>query len=480
MKKKSIILICVFICVAIVAVMLGRLSWHRTTYIQIGGETLRRDITELALTGEQLPEIPLLQQLTDLKQLDVQSMELTIEEYETLSAALPNFRILWRIPFQGMYLAEDTAELTVSTLSSADFESIGYLPALKTVHAEGCGDYEALMALKTAYPALEVLYTVTINGTAYTNDTESLTVENADETEIRTALTYLPMLKDITFTGKVPANETIYQMMCDYPQIEFRWNLTVFGIETENTATELVLSGIQMADTSEVETYLKYFPNLQRVEMCDCGIPSTEMDALSKRWPDIRFVWTVHIGRGTVRTDITGYIPWKFGYSAGFPLYDKDCTELKYCVDMLCLDLGHMKISDLSFLEHMPKLKYLIVGELPCPDFSPITNCKELIYLEIFNVTFPQQEILLELPKLQDLNMGSTKVYGTDILKQMTWLKRLWLAGTGLTFAQYDELVAALPDTQVVMHIPHSTAGGWRDHQNYRDMRDLLGMFYME
>lgn len=478
--KKHRILICVVICFVLLAALLGGMHYQRTTYIQIGEETLRRDITEFSLAGDQIPDIELLRQLTALEQLDVRSAALSIGEYEQLKQALPNCRILWNVPFQGAHLDENTTELTVLSLIPEDLESIPYLPLLKSVHAEGCRDYEMLMLLMEDHPDLEVNYSVLFQNEDYDKDTVSITAQDANTDELRAVIPYLPKLKEVIFTGTAPDNEVIYQMMCDYPHIKFTWNLTVLGIETDNAATELILSGIPMEDVSEIESYLKYFPNLQRVEMCDCGIPSSEMDALSQRWPDIRFVWTVRVGRGTLRTDAVGFIPWKFGYSAAFPLFDKDCTELKYCIDMLCLDLGHMKVSDLSFLEYMPKLKYLIVGELPCPDFTPITFCQELIYLEIFNTTFPQQEILLELPKLQDLNMGSTKVYGTEVLKQMTWLKRLWLAGTGLTFAEYDELVAALPETQVVMHIPHSTAGGWRDHQNYRDMRDLLGMFYME
>lgn len=477
--RKKIILICA-VAILLFSALLGGLYYQRTTYIQIGEETLRRDITEFTAAGGKLPEVELLQQLPALETLDARSVPLSIGDFEALKAALPNVRILWKVPFQGTYLDEHTGELTVLSLRPEDLESIPYLPELKTIHAQGCRDYDTLMLLQETYPDLEVRYTVSFRNEEYDPGITSLTVQDARANELRAVLVYLPRLEEVILTGTVPDNDAVYALMCEYPGIEFRWNLTVLGIETENTAEELILSGIPMADVSEIEAFLKYFPRLQRVEMCDCGIPSQEMDALSKRWPDIRFVWTVKVGRGTLRTDAVGFIPWKFGYSAGFPLYDKDCTELKYCVDMLCLDLGHMKVSDLSFLEYMPKLKYLIVGELPCPDFSPITYCQELIYLEIFNVTFPQQEILLELPKLQDLNMGSTKVYGTEVLKQMTWLKRLWLAGTGLTFAEYDELVAALPDTQVVMHIPHSTAGGWRDHQNYRDMRDLLGMFYME
>ena len=110
------------------------------------------------------------------------------------------------------------------------------------------------------------------------------------------------------------------------------------------------------------------------------------------RWPNIRFIWTVRVGLATLRTDAIGFMPWKHGHRGGNPLRDKDCAELKYCIDLICLDLGHMKVSDISFLQYMPKMKYLIVGELPCPDFTPIRYCKELIYLEIFNVTFQHQD----------------------------------------------------------------------------------------
>lgn len=477
MKMNKKILICV---VLLLLGLLGWQYWHHTTYIKIQSEYMRRDMSALILTSDQLPNEEQLQQLTALEYLDVRSVDLSIEEYERLRTLLPECRIEWNIPFQGEYLPEDTQELVVLSLSTEDLAVIPYFSELKTVHANGCRDYDALMTLSAEYPDLDVRYTVTVQNTEYNYGIDSLTFTNANTEDLYAAIPYLPNLKQVTFTENPPNNESIYQLMCEYPDIEFLWNLSILGIETPNTANELVFSGIPMESTAEVESYLKYFPNLERVEMCDCDIPSADMDALSKRWPKVRFVWTINVGRGRIRTDSVGFIPWKFGYDGNSPLYDKDVTELKYCVDMVCLDLGHMKITDVSFLENMPKLKYLIVGELPCPDFSPMTNLKELIYLEIFNTTFHHQEILLELPKLQDLNLGSTKVYGTEVLKQMTWLKRLWLAGTGLSYAEYDELVTALPDTQVVMHIPHSTAGGWRDHQNYRDMRDLLGMFYME
>jgi hypothetical protein len=128
----------------------------------------------------------------------------------------------------------------------------------------------------------------------------------------------------------------------------------------------------------------------------------------------------------------------------------------------------------------MPKMQYLLLGDTPGTDFSPLANLTELIYLEIFNTKFSQTELLLNFTKLEDLNLGFTRNHDFEVLKQLTWLKRLWVPATGLSAQQYQELVAALPDTQVEMYVLGSTGGNWRDNQNYRDMRDLLGMYYME
>lgn len=479
MKRIYIILICLLV---LLGLSLGGLYWHHsTTYIKIQSETLRRDITELTVTGDQLPDTALLQQLTLLTSLDVREVPLSISQYEQLKKDLPNCRILWKVPFQGAYLAADTTELTITTLTAADLESIPYLPALKAVNAEGCRDYEVLMQLKAQYPALSVPYTVAIGGTEYDYEISELVLANADIEELSAVLPYLPKLTRVEFTETAPDSEAIYQLVCTYPEVEFFWELTVFGIQTSNTAEELDLSGITMADTTELESYLKFFPHMKRVDMCGCGIPSAEMDALSQRWPQIRFIWLINLGFGQVRTDTTAIMPVHLGHTQSAPLNDENTRELKYCIDLVCLDLGHMSVNDLSFLNYMPKLKYLILADNTSQDYSALANLKELIYLEIFMVkNFPNQEVLLNLTNLQDLNMCFTRIENVEIFKQMTWLKRFWASGCGITTPQLNQLQEALPNTVIKTNLPHSTAGNWRDNQNYRDMRDLLGMGYME
>ena len=174
-------------------------------------------------------------------------------------------------------------------------------------------------------------------------------------------------------------------------------------------AAELDLSGIPMNSVDTLEAGLKYFNNLQKVVMCDTGLPSEEIDALWKRHPETRFVWNVQIGRFWIRTDATTLMPFQYGYNGtkGIRLYDKDCTEMKYLVDMVCMDFGHMGIQDVSFLAYMPNLEYLIIADAPVPDISAMANLKKLKYLEAFLCHILDISPLLGCTSLEDLNLGS-------------------------------------------------------------------------
>ena len=481
-KKKWAVSFC--LAAALLIGLLTGTVWFDRNHATIGEDKIPCDTTELILPAGSLPDFTELERLTELTVLDVRALNLSVSDYNQLQEILPDCIIAWNVPFQGTAIPNDITELTVATLSKQDLDALVYFENLQILHGEAIRDYALLMELKERYPQLDLRYEVTLNGVTYTQDfipaLTSLTVHDADIQALENALPCFTGLKEIIFTGKAPENEAIYRLMGHYPNITFQWELELFGIQTSSLAKTLILSGIPMESTDEVESYLKYFPNLTRVEMCDCGIPSNQMDALAQKYPEIRFVWTIKIGNGTLRTDATAFIPFKLGHTLYRPLYDEHCTELKYCIDLECLDLGHMQLTDLSFLNYMPKMKYLIVVDMPCKDFSPLANLKELVYLEIFCTSFTDHTLLQGLTKLEDLNIGTTPAKDVSGLHQMTWLKRLWLPGVNLNKGQIKALYAALPDTHIVLYAEHSTASGWRNHPNYRTMRDLLDMFYMD
>ena len=149
-------------------------------------------------------------------------------------------------------------------------------------------------------------------------------------------------------------------------------------------------------------------------------------------------------------------------------------------VDLECLDLGHMRMTDISFLQYMPKLRFLILADVVCEDFSYLADLTELVYIELFRSYFDDVELLLNLKKLEDLNIGWTSLKNPEVLKEMTWLKRLWTNMNGMTRAELADLKASMPDTYVYIDSLHPTEGGWRQSDRYYEMRDMLGMFYMK
>ena len=482
MKKKGWILIVLAVLLVLsgVGVKLYRDHWN-DTYIIIQDEEIRRDVTELDYRGRAVPAPEVLAELKELNKLDLRDTGLTAQVYDSYVKMLPDCEILWSVPFRGGYLDQHTEELTLDAPRTEDFAELSYLTELKRLHLTNVTDPEVIRGLYAAFPELDIDYSVTVGDKNYDKDTAEITVEDADLGELEQALPFLFELEHVSFAGAVPDSESIYQLASRWPEIVFQWDFELLGVPVNSEDTLLILSGIPMETVDEVENALKYFRNLERVEMCECGISSEEMDALGKRHPEIRFIWTVYVGRAALRTDVTAFMPYKYGYAYDHAMKDADTKELKYCIDMICMDMGHMDIRDFSFLENMTKLQYLVLADTWGADYSLLENLNDLVFLELFVSKFKDTEVLTGMTKLEDLNISYTNVDDIEPLKQMTWLKRLWVIGCDyVNAAERQALQEALPNTQVMFVGANSVSSGWRDNDNYRTMRDLLGMHYMD
>lgn len=480
MKKFWIICLCVLLVLGIGGYC-GYRYFHNT-YLVMDGETIRRDVTELDLREDDLAELEKVAQLQNLKVLDLRGSGLTVAQYDWLREELPDCEIRWMIPFQGQYYHQTDSELILSAITPEEMEQLSYFESLTTVDATAMMDLEAVMALQNMYPQLEVEYQVVIGDQVLPKDAAALTVENADIAELTEKLQYLPAMADITFTGDVPENEAIYALMQAYPGITCHWDFTFFDIPVTSDTEELDLSGIKMESVEELEAGLKYFNNLQKVVMCDTGLSSEEIDALWKRHPEIRFIWNVKIGRFWVRTDATTLMPFQYGYNGtkGIRLYDRDCTEMKYLVDMVCMDFGHMGITDVSFLAYMPNLEYLIIADTPVTDISAMANLKKLKYLEAFLCHILDVSPLLGCTSLEDVNLCNNPIKDISILGQIESLNNIWISGVNWPYEQKQILNAAKPDATIVYYQDKGSTGkGWRSLDNYFNQRDLLGMWYM-
>ena len=163
-------------------------------------------------------------------------------------------------------------------------------------------------------------------------------------------------------------------------------------------AEEIDLSSMEIESAQWVEERIRDMPQLQKVIMCDCGLGDEEMDALNRRYEDIRFVWTVRMGRISVRTDTNYFAP----VVTGDYVTEIDLGPLKYCTDVVAVDLGHMAVRTCDWARNMPKLQYLILADTGITDISPLASCENLIFLELFLTAVRDYSPLLSCTRLED------------------------------------------------------------------------------
>ena len=409
----------------------------------------------------------------DLRSLDLRGKGISIDYYLELKRQLDLCDIQWDVPFQGGFVDADSRELTVTSLTDADVELMDYFTELTHVDASQCRDYPQLLALQQRHPDCVVAYRVTIGGTEYPQDTRELTTAGLTEAEAG-LLCYLPQLESLHLVEPSAPAEAVFALTETLPGLTVSCEAQVLGRTVTDEDTELDFTGIPLSDTGELEQKLSYFPKLEKVIVSDCGLDNETLAAARDRVREqYKLVWTVQCGKLTVRTDDTYFMPVKYRV---YYFHDEDAYNLRYCEDMLCIDLGHMSIHNIEFVRFMPHLKYLILAHSTILDISPISDCKELVFLELDWTGVKDYTPLLGCTALEDLNLGNT--YGSmEPIVQMTWLKNLWWLGRSASF--YAELSEALPDTHKEFYAKHTVGNGWRKLQNYYDMRDLLGMEYM-
>lgn len=415
----------------------------------------------------------------DASTIDLRNQDITMEYHSQLQALLPECQILWDVPFQGGKVSWDVTVLTVTTLSQEDVDVLTtQFPYLTHVHAENCRDYAALTSLKEAKPDWTVDYTVTISGEGYhPTETKELTLETVDYEELKNNLAYLPELESIHFPDPNMTAEELVSLTESYPNIDFTWEKAVLGATYSSSITELDLSGAQLEDTETLEAELRYFPNLEKVLLCQCNLDSETLAAYRDRVRDqYKVVWSVKLGRVWTRTDAETYMPIR----EKDHVRDQHLTELKYCEDLIVVDLGHMGVKDTEWIYHTPKLQFLILADTDVEDLTPIGTLKELIYLELFkSPNIHDYTPLLGCTALQDLNLAFTNG-DVEVLAQMTWLDSLWANYCGATPEQKELLRNSLPDTLLELDHGWHMGNGWRDRPNYYVMRDILGMPYYD
>lgn len=260
--------------------------------------------------------------------------------------------------------------------------------------------------------------------------------------------------------------------------------IDVYGVEAAWDTAEVDFHDVKIEDAGAALTdAIPSLPRLRRVDMTGCGLTDEEMGALQETFPDISFSWPVCIYTFRTMSDTDYFIT---NPDAGVELtgVQHGPSALRYCRDLVALDLGHCHLDSAPFVAGMPHLKYLILADNPIYDLSPLADLKELEWLELFNTNLWDLSPLVGCTALRDLNICYIPASGEAIVKtlsQMPWLRRVWCSGANLSYAEIDELRAALPDTEIWCPAGDESSGGtWRYDEDYYEMRDAFHMYYMD
>jgi hypothetical protein len=335
---------------------------------------------------------------------------------------------------------------------------------------------EELEELTALFPDAEISWSVEVLGETVSSDTETLSypeIKSEDVPALCAALEKLPGLETLELIpakGATPlTTEELRRISAAAPGARIDCVFSLYGKLAGPDTEELRYYRKKIGDKG-IEVFreaLPYLHSLKLLRLSDCGITDNDsMAALRADFPEVNVVWSIVIAGSRIMTDTT---------LIHTPLLrDKHVHLLQYFPDVLYMDIGHNKyLTSIDFLKYLPKLTVFIMAITQIKDISPLANCPDLEFLELFTTPIDDISVLSSLTKLEYLNIGTmhnlsdiSPIYG------LTSLKMVRICGSSfnhVTKAQVAELKAALPEC-FVSDGPGdpTTAGGWRYDENHK------------
>ena len=285
----------------------------------------------------------------------------------------------------------DSRELELA-LEEGETALLDELPLLERLDARESACFEEIWLWSQSHPEVEVLYTVPLPGLGkIESGTEQLDMTQLSAGEILEGtplLGYLPKLRELS----LPAGEeglSLEQAMDiarALPETVVAYPFTIYGEETDLSATELVLYHIRIDDEGEqVRQVLPCMHACTWLDMDSCHVSNEAMARIRDENPDVEVIWRVYFGENySARTNVTKILASM--PSQGGRIDDSNSEGLNYCTKVRYLDLGHNStLSDFSFVENMPDLEIAVISMAAIEDLTPFASCQKLLYLEMGN-----------------------------------------------------------------------------------------------
>ncbi len=249
----------------------------------------------------------------------------------------------------------------------------------------------------------------------------------------------------------------------------------VAGIEADTNTGELDLSGAVIDDLDVFMEELRHFPGLYQVDLSGSNLSNEQMEQLQDTFPAIKFVWIVRMRKWSIRTNALAFSTMQA--DTDVMLVNDDIQVLKYCTDLVTLDLGHHHLTDISVLKYLKKLRVLIISSNNwLMNIEPVSHLPELMYFECWCSRISDISPLVCCQNLVDVNVSFvfSRLNSIEPLMHFPKLERLWFTHSGVSEPDRIRLQERYPDVLMDWTSEDSKSNGWRTHQRFKDLRTQL------
>lgn len=462
--------------------------------VLIGTQRFDNQVTQLTLPAEtDAAALELLQYFPNLTTVDARSCT-CYDALMSKSLERKDITFAWQVQIGDMTVSntDSTIDLSGKTLDAeALTQDFYYLPALVSVDITDTNiTAEQGAAMEARYPNITFLRTIDLFGVKVNTDATELDLTQAtitDDTQLTDALASLKKLTRCDLTGQTISFETMDALKGRYPLVTFAFSFELFGQQLTPETTEVNLQGQTFTSAEEVAAGLSHLPALTLCDLCGTGLTNEQMVQLQTQFPAVKFVWFVQIGAWQVRTDIVAFTTQNrkefpnnaatYVKGGNTKLTDEDAAGLQYCTDLVYLDLANNKLTDISFVKNLLKLRLLSFGVNKVTDISALSSLTELEFLEIYNNPIVDYAPLTGLTKLTHLNCARTALADITPLAGMKQLKMLWMMNNKLIDKDMlAKLTEALPECTIYTKGTNPLSADWHVSPLYHEFEIASGL----
>lgn len=370
--------------------------------------------------------------------------------------------------------AEELILLSDSDLrDDSDYAFLSFFPRLKAL------DIRDLNISNKGYKSIvsqvendvKIKYDVKIGEKKIPCDTEELCVTNemvAGVDNIVETMDCFRQLKSF-YANDFSSVEDLYNVVSAVKKNNnnafFQYSTMYKGIHIDETTKELILNDMELKDTDSIEKIIELFPAIKKYEMCDCGLTDSEMETLRNQYPQIEFVWMLHILKYNIRTDaqcfstlVSNWVG--YGDEIVFdPLF-------RYCTELRALDLGHWEIKSIDGIANLKHLQVLILADNKISDLSPLSGLTELQYLDLRVNNIKDLSPLLSLQNLEILGIGANKLNNPEVLVGLKNLRKLHICRVAIPTKSLNILKKELPKDCRLIYLEQNYMEWYSGYEN--------------